>query len=66
VKVSEQIDAESVMMMTMMMTEMILVVIELTGIVIKIIIYINTIYLFIHKATCFGPTVGHLQAYTAD
>jgi hypothetical protein len=64
-KVSEQIDAESVMMM-MMMIGMILVVIELTGIVIKINTYVSTIYLFIHKATCFGPSVGHLQAYIAD
>ena len=53
-------------MMIIMMIGMILVVIELTGIVIKINTYVSTIYLFIHMATCFGPSVGHLQAYIAD
>jgi len=24
------------------------------------------LFLLIHKATCFGPSVGHLQAYIAD
>jgi len=33
---------------------------------IKLIIYISTIYLFIHKAICFDPSVGNLQAYIAD
>jgi hypothetical protein len=23
-------------------------------------------FLFIHKATCFDPSVGHLQTYVAD
>jgi hypothetical protein len=27
---------------------------------------VSTIYLFIHKATCFDLSVSHLQAYIAD
>ena len=27
---------------------------------------LSTTFLFIHKATCFDPSVGHLQAYIAD
>jgi len=26
----------------------------------------HRLFKFIHKATCFDPSVGHLQAYTAD
>jgi len=33
---------------------------------IKVILYISSIYLFIHNATCFDPSVGHRQAYIAD
>ena len=29
-------------------------------------IYVSTTILLIHNATCFNPSVGHLQAYIAD
>jgi len=34
--------------------------------IIKLIIYVSTAFLLIHKATCFDPLFGHLQAYIAD
>jgi len=35
-------------------------------IIIKLITYVSTNFLFIHKATRFDTSVGHLQAYIAD
>jgi len=39
---------------------------EFIACIIKLIIYVNTTVLFIHKATCFDLSFGHLQAYIAD
>jgi len=34
--------------------------------IIKLIIYVSTTFLFVHKATCFDLSVDHLQAYITD